>query len=62
MCACVCYLFKMLPFAAMVAGESRLGVFAGDLFGFNAATEGLTLGALQTDGEDVRRYFPSCPK
>lgn len=33
----------MLPFAAMVAGESRLGVFAGDLFGFKATTEGLML-------------------
>ena len=53
----------LLPLAAIVAGESRLGVFARDLSAFRAAfKEGLTLGALQTEGEDVRLYFPSCPK
>lgn len=52
----------ILPLAAMVAGESRLGVFTVDLFAFRAATEGLTFGALQTDGDEVRRYFPSCPR
>ena len=48
--------------AAIVAGESRLGALAEDLFEFNAATEGFTLGALQTLGEDVLLYLPSCPK
>ena len=52
----------LLPLAAMVAGESRLGVLTVDWFAFKAATEGFTFGALQTDGDDVRRYFPSCPK
>ena len=52
----------MVPFAAIVAGESRLGVLAADLLGFSAATDGLTLGALQTEGDDVLLYFPSCPK
>ena len=52
----------MLPFAAIVAGESRLGVLAADLFEFNAATDGFTLGVLQTLGEEVLLYLPSCPK
>ena len=64
-----------LPLAAMVAGESLLGVLAGDLIWLvfwescwdaeaeeEEFTEGLTLGAEQIVGDDVRRYLPSRPK
>ena len=64
-----------LPLAAMVAGESLLGVLAGDLIWLvfwescwdaeaeeEEFTEGLTLGAEQIVGDDVLRYLPSRPK
>jgi len=57
---------NLLPLAAIVAGESRFGVLAGDL---DAAfmikpvvvVVGFTFGVVQIVGEVLRRYFPSWP-
>ena len=47
----------------MVAGESLLGVLAGDLVWlFCWLIEGLTFGVEQMVGEDVRLYLPSRPR